>query len=124
MRTSDASGVSVRHSGTRVSAVDWFVDVFSHNSLLTVRGALSMIVADNDQWGTGVSQSKGLDVVPVERITQSIRVLRGQRVLLDANLAALYGVTTKHFNQQVRRNLARFPADFMFQLTEQEMENL
>ena len=83
-----------------------------------------MIVADNNQWGTGVSESKGLDVVPIERITQSILVLRGQRVLLDANLAALYGVTTKHFNQQVRRNLTRFPADFMFLLTEPEMKDL
>jgi hypothetical protein len=43
--------------------------------------------------------------------------LRGQRVLLDAELAALYGVTTKRFNEQVRRNRERFPADFMFQLT-------
>ena len=71
-----------------------------------------------------MSESKGLDVVPIERITQSILVLRGQRVLLDADLAALYGVTTKHFNQQVRRNLARFPVDFMFLVTEAEMKDL
>ena len=59
-------------------------------------------------------------VVPVERITQAIRVLRGQRVLLDAELAALYGVTTKVLNQAVRRNTARFPADFMFRLNFEE----
>ncbi|HEY6644094.1 ORF6N domain-containing protein [Povalibacter sp.] len=48
----------------------------------------------------------------------------GQRVLLDSELAALYGVTTKRFNEQVKRNLGRFPADFMFQLTEIEHEAL
>lgn len=46
--------------------------------------------------------------------------LRGQRVLLDRELAALYGVTTKRFNEQVKRNLTRFPADFMFRLNTQE----
>ena len=46
--------------------------------------------------------------------------MRGRRVLLDADLAAFYGVVTKAFNQQVRRNLARFPADFMFQLNDAE----
>jgi len=68
-----------------------------------------------------VSESKGLDVVPVEHIAQSIRVLRGQRVLLDTDLADLYGVSTKRLNEQVRRNLERFPADFMFQLTGAEL---
>ena len=58
--------------------------------------------------------------VPVERITQAIRVLREQRVLLDAELATLYGVTTKRLNEQVRSNLDRFRADFMFQLTAEE----
>jgi hypothetical protein len=67
-----------------------------------------------------VSKSKGLDVLPIERITQSILELRGHRVLLDADLAELYGVTTKSFNQQVRRNRERFPEDFMFQLKEEE----
>jgi hypothetical protein len=58
--------------------------------------------------------------VPVQDITRSILVLRGQRVLLDAQLAALFGITTKRLNEQVRRNLDRFPADFMFQLTAPE----
>jgi hypothetical protein len=57
---------------------------------------------------------------PVEQIVQFILVLRGQRVLLDNELAELYGVSTKRFNEQVKRNLARFPADFMFQLSEDE----
>ena len=51
----------------------------------------------------------------------SIFVLRGQRVMLDSDLAMLYGVTTKRFNEQVRRNAERFPADFMFRLTNQEL---
>jgi hypothetical protein len=62
--------------------------------------------------------------VPVEHIAQSILILRGQRVLLDSDLAALYGVTTKRFNEQVKRNARRFPADFMFQLSDEEVEIL
>jgi hypothetical protein len=62
--------------------------------------------------------------LPVEVIAQSIFVLRGQKVLLDTDLAALYEVTTKRFNEQVRRNLERFPADFMFQLTDAEWDAL
>ena len=80
-----------------------------------------MIAGDEEERGISVSESKGLDVVPLEHIAQSILVLRGQRVLLDADLADLYGVATKHFNQQVRRNLRRFPADFMFQLADEEL---
>jgi hypothetical protein len=60
-------------------------------------------------------------VVPVERIEAKILLIRGQKVMLDADLAALYGVTTKRLNEQVRRNLERFPADFMFALTNQEL---
>lgn len=63
-------------------------------------------------------------LVPVESIAQSILLLRGQKVILDADLAALYGVTTKRFNEQVRRNLERFPGDFMFQLTQAEWDAL
>jgi hypothetical protein len=63
-------------------------------------------------------------LVPTEEITRAILVLRGHRVLLDSELAALYGVTTKRFNEQVRRNAKRFPADFMFQLTTEEISSL
>jgi hypothetical protein len=59
-------------------------------------------------------------VVPFERITLAILVVRRQRVLLDRDLAALYGVATKALNQAVRRNRARFPPDFMFQLNANE----
>ena len=60
--------------------------------------------------------------VLVERIEPCILLVRGQRVMLDADLAELYGATTKAFNQAVKRNLERFPADFMFQLTAEEAE--
>jgi hypothetical protein len=59
-------------------------------------------------------------VIPIERIEQSIIFLRGEKVMLDADLAVLYGVSTKRLNEQVKRNRDRFPEDFMFQLTEKE----
>jgi len=62
--------------------------------------------------------------VPVEDIGSAILVVRGQRVLLDDKLAALYGVSTARLNQQVRRNRERFPADFLFELTHDEYEAL
>jgi hypothetical protein len=61
---------------------------------------------------------------PLERITQAILVVRGHRVILDADLADLYGVTVKRLLEAVRRNHNRFPADFMFQLDKQEVANL
>jgi len=54
--------------------------------------------------------------VPIERIENRILLVRGHKVLLDTDLAMLYGVPTKRFNEQVRRNAERFPRDFMFQL--------
>src|ERR1700732_450497 len=62
-------------------------------------------------------------IVP-EQIARAILILRGQRVLQDSELAALYGVSTKRFNEQVRRNRKRFPADFMFQFTAEELSSL
>jgi hypothetical protein len=69
----------------------------------------------------GMAQTKRLTSTPDSAdITRSILVLRGQRVLLDAELAALYGVETRTLIQAVQRNRARFPADFMFQLNAAE----
>lgn len=64
------------------------------------------------------------DLLPLEAITQHILVLRGQKVLLDSDLAALYGVETRRLNEQVRRNLERFPEDFIFEVNAEEMANL
>jgi hypothetical protein len=64
-------------------------------------------------------------IIQVDRIgdiAEEIIVLRGHRVLLDAELAALYGVTTKRLNEQVKRNRDRFPADFLFRLTAEETD--
>ena len=62
--------------------------------------------------------------IAVEAIASRITVIRGQRVMLDKDLAALYGISTGRFNEAVGRNLARFPADFMFRLTNQELAAL
>ena len=59
-----------------------------------------------------------------EQVEQHILLRRGQKVILDAVLARLYGVPTFRFNEQVRRNLKRFPEDFMFQLTKDEYRSL
>ena len=59
-------------------------------------------------------------IIPSERIEKLILLIRGQKIILDADLAELYGVTTKRLNEQVKRNVARFPDDFVFQLTKSE----
>ena len=61
-------------------------------------------------------------LIPVERIERRILLLRGQKVMLDFDLAGLYEVETKALNQAVKRNIERFPGDFMFQLTEEETD--
>jgi len=60
----------------------------------------------------------------LEQIKEMIYVIRGQKVMLDSDLAKLYGVDTRQLNRQVRRNLIRFPEDFMFELEKDEFENL
>jgi hypothetical protein len=64
------------------------------------------------------------ETLPVSAIADRIQVVRGQRVLLDRDLAELYGVEVRAFNQAVKRNSGRFPVDFMFTLTEQEVKSL
>lgn len=63
-------------------------------------------------------------LIPLTRIERKILLIRGQKVLLDYDLAELYGVPTKRLNEQVKRNLERFPSHFMFQLTDQEVKVL
>ena len=63
-------------------------------------------------------------MLPIELIEKSILLIRGQKVILDADLAKLYGVTTGNLNKAVNRNLDRFPDDFMFQLTPDEYNSL
>ena len=63
-------------------------------------------------------------LVPIELIASKIYLIRGIKVMLDRDLAELYGVETKRLKEQVRRNIERFPADFMFELTKEEIKNL
>ena len=59
-------------------------------------------------------------LIPVKRVESLILLLRGQKVIIDSDLAALYGIATKALNQAVKRNIDRFPSDFMFQLSKEE----
>jgi len=64
------------------------------------------------------------EIVSIEHVARSIFVIRGQKVMLDFDLAALYGVPSGHLNRAVKRNIGRFPIDFMFQLGAEEARNL
>ena len=64
------------------------------------------------------------NVIPVERIERAIYLIRGQKVMLDRDLAVLYEVETRVLNQAVTRNIRRFPSDFMFELTREEIRNI
>lgn len=64
------------------------------------------------------------DIVPVESIVNKIYLFRGVKVMLDRDIAELYGVETSHLKRQVNRNIIRFPDDFMFELTNEEVESL
>mgnify|MGYP000899336443 CR=1 FL=1 len=64
------------------------------------------------------------NLIPEKRILRTILAVRSERVILDSDLAELYGVETQRLNEQVRRNIEKFPEDFMFQLTKEELENL
>jgi ORF6N domain len=68
-------------------------------------------------------RTKPQSLIPVERIAAQIYVIRGQTVMLDKDLAELYGVETRVLVQAVKRNLERFPEDFLFQLSKKELEN-
>jgi hypothetical protein len=71
-----------------------------------------------------MDQNKYTPGIPDELITNKIFVVRGKKVILDHDLAELYDVETRRLNEQVKRNLDRFPSDFMFQLKDEEFENL
>ncbi len=66
---------------------------------------------------------RSVNIVPVEIIQRKIYLIRGHKVMFDRDLAELYGVETRRLNEQVKRNLKRFPLDFMLQLTKEEMKN-
>ena len=76
---------------------------------------------NNDIPSSSLSGSNASGLMPIENL---IHIIRGQQVMLDSDLARLYGVETKRLNEQVKRNIDRFPEDFMFQLTKSESEDL
>jgi hypothetical protein len=69
-------------------------------------------------------KENSVDLIPDELILNKIYLIRGRKVMLDMDLAELYGVETKHLKRAVRRNEKRFPPDFMFELVHEELENL
>jgi hypothetical protein len=71
----------------------------------------------------GRKNMSGVELIPEERIERAILLIRGCKVMLDRDLASLYEVPTKRLNERVRRNLRRFPKDFMFQLSNEEFGN-
>jgi hypothetical protein len=73
---------------------------------------------------TAAKKTAGAAIMPIGKIERSILLARGEKVILDADLAKLYGVATKRLNEQVRRNIDRFPDDFVFQLNRNELDNL
>ena len=70
-----------------------------------------------------MAKSEGL-LIPDELVLNKIYLIRGQKVMLDKDLAELYGVETKRLKEAIRRNIQRFPEDFMFELTQVEFESL
>jgi len=64
------------------------------------------------------------EIIPQENVGEKIFLIRGQKVMIDRDLAGLYGVETKYLNRQVRRNIKRFPIEFMFRLTKTERNEL
>lgn len=76
---------------------------------------------NNESLGNFISNN---EIVSIEEIQKRIFTLRGTQVMLDEDLAKLYGVETKRLNEQVKRNIERFPESFMFQLTINEMNTL
>jgi hypothetical protein len=67
---------------------------------------------------------RSAQALAVEQVEPLLHVLRGERIILDVDLAGICGVPTKQLNEQVKRNLARFPSDFVFQLTQAELDSL
>jgi phage regulator Rha-like protein len=82
------------------------------------------VVTNCDHLGNGKIMDGQISLVPIERIEKAILLIRGEKVMLDSDLAEIYGVETRILNQAVQRNINRFPSDFMFQLTAAEAQSL
>jgi hypothetical protein len=95
-----------------------FIDSsFKHDTLFVTVSTIAMSTSHS-------RTSPAINLPALELIEQRIFLIRGQKVMLDSDLAALYGVTTFNFNKAVKRNSARFPEDFMFQISKEEFDLL
>ncbi len=74
----------------------------------------------NERIGGGLQMSEEISIISAEQMENLIYTIRGQKVMLDVDLAKIYGYETKNFNRQVKNNIEKFPSDFMFQLTKEE----
>lgn len=95
-----------------------------HDSVATTASENRLALPLPDRVISAAPMAHKDQIIPSERIGKSIFLIRSQKVMLDANLAELYEVPIKVFNQAVKRNKGRFPADFMFQLTNEEFAAL
>ena len=86
--------------------------------------ALNLDVAITSRQSLRVNMPKPKPVVPIERVASKIYLIRSEKVMLDSDLAELYGVPTRRLNEQLKRNRDRFPGDFAFQLTRNEFDSL
>jgi hypothetical protein len=109
--------------------VEELIPVYQDRSLLPWNSLISLGHGRDHFWGGGEGNpggvktpSQSLEVIP--DVAGIIRTVRKHRVILDSDLAKLYGVETKQLNRAVKRNLDRFPDDFMFQLSPEEVEAL
>jgi hypothetical protein len=91
---------------------------------MALRSQIVTSISVEYAWEIQMPRRVSSELIPVERIERQIYVVRGQRVMLDGDLAELYGVLPKVLNQAMKRNAARFPDDFAFRLTLQEFRNL
>ncbi len=105
------------------NAVNEILDWSLSDSMRDEGGTRTFDVADRNIKDTG-EMSKALVKIPVEHVEKAILLIRGEKVILDSDLAALYDVETRALLQAVKRNSERFPTDFMFQLTRKEFESL
>ncbi len=85
---------------------------------------LSPELVEGSKPSRSAEKHNSLSVLSSEDIESKIYILRGQKVMADSDLAGLYGVSTKRLNEQVKRNMRRFPADFMFRVTEEENRSI
>jgi hypothetical protein len=108
-----------RQTNTIIVPFSWYL--VKHTNIVFL---IALIILPWIRLKSATTMSPKHEIVSRERVEKSILLIRGLKVMLDADLAKLYGVSVKRLNEQVRRNLRRFPSDFMIHLTREEYEAL